>query len=184
MDYKMLLTRNQIIDKVFDTAREIATYLKDNNITEITVMPIMNGSIFYAVDLMRELSNALVENSITCKIQMETIRIKSYENNSNENTKLTCKDIDLLNVKDINILIVDDVYDTGKTFKWLVNELKSRGANIIISTVFVDKTCNHPVEYKPTFASYVLNENKFLVGYGMNDNGYYRELPELGYIEV
>ena len=100
MDYKMLLNRIQIIEKVFDTAREIATYLKDNNITEITVMPIMNGSIFYAVDLMRELSNALVENSITCKIQMETIRIKSYENNSNENTKLTCKDIDLLNVKE------------------------------------------------------------------------------------
>lgn len=184
MDYKMLLNRSQIIDKVFDTAREIANYLKDNNITEITVMPIMNGSIFYAVDLMRELSNALVENSINCKIQMETIRIKSYENNSNENTKLHCKDIDLLNVKDKNILIVDDVYDTGKTFKWLVNELKSRGANIIISTVFVDKTCNHDVEYKPTFVSYTLNENKFLVGYGMDDNGYYRELPELGYIEV
>lgn len=183
MGYKVLLTEDEILEKVRCTAKSIATYLKDNDVEELILMPIMNGSIFYTVDLMRALTKQLTNIGCPCKLQIESIRIKSYENNSNAGTELTCKDIDLIDVRGKIILIVDDVYDTGNTFKWLVKELKSRGVKTILSTVFVDKTCNHDSQYTPNFIAHVLTENKFLVGYGMDDCGYYREWTHLGYVE-
>ena len=182
MMYKTLLTEEEIKYHVYKTAEKIVFDLKNNHINELTIMPIMNGSIFYAIDLMRQMTKIIDKYNISCKLQIETIRIKSYENNTNIGTTLTCKDIDLIDVTNKNILIVDDVFDTGNTFKWLVHELENRGANLILSTVFIDKTCNHDKQYIPDYISYVLTENKYLVGYGMDDNGYYREWTDLCYI--
>ena len=182
MQYKILLTKEEIKEKVNKTAEEIVKYLKENEIRELTIMPIMNGSIFYAIDLMRQISRKIIETKTICNLQIETLRIKSYENNSNVNTKLICNDIDSINITDKNILIVDDVFDTGNTFKWLIDKLIDKNANIILCAVFIDKTCNHKPQYTPDFVSYTLNENKFLVGYGMDDNGYCREWEDLWYI--
>ena len=182
MNYEILLTKHEIKKLVVKTAEEIVTYIQFHNIAELTLMPIMNGSIFYAIDLMRQMTEEMNDRNISCNLQIETLRIKSYENNSNVGTTLTCDNINSMNIEGRNILIVDDVFDTGNTLKWLVNELTSEGANMILTAVFVDKTCNHTPQHIPNFVSYTLNENKFLVGYGMDDNGLYREWTDLCYI--
>ena len=182
MNYKILLTKHEIKKLVVKTAEEIVTHIQSYNISELTLMPIMNGSMFYAIDLMRQMTEEMNDRDISCNLQIETLRIKSYENNSNVGTTLTCDGINSMNIEGRNILIVDDVFDTGNTLKWLVNELTTRGANMILTAVFVDKTCNHTPQHIPDFVSYTLDKNLFLVGYGMDDNGLHREWTNLCYI--
>ena len=181
--YQILLKNQDIEQLVNSNAKNICDYIIKNSITEIMIVPLMNGAMFYATDLVRQLHAELLTNEITnCGLQIHSIHTSSYKNNSNEGTELICNDIDMIEVQDKIVLLLDDVFDSGNTLKWVMNKLQEKGAKTILTSVFMNKLCNHNNSYQPNFSAYELNENKFLVGYGMDDNGFNRELFGLYYI--
>ena len=181
-NYEVLKDKQEIPEIINKVATKISSYIQSNNIEEITLIPILNGALFYTVDLVRNLKELFITNKINCKIQIESVRISSYINNSNEGTELICKDLELINAENKTVLIIDDVYDSGNTFYWLITQLSKLKAKTILSTVFVNKLCNHSNVYQPNFVGIELSENKYLVGYGMDNDGYDRELDTLSYI--
>jgi hypoxanthine phosphoribosyltransferase len=78
-----------------------------------------------------------------------------------------------------NLLLVDDILDTGRTLRLLVRELTSRGAGEVRTCVFLDKPARRAVEFEADFRCFEI-EDLFVVGYGLDFAGHYRNLPYVG----
>ena len=81
-----------------------------------------------------------------------------------------------------NVLLVDDVFDSGRTTSLLVKELEGRGAKSVKSCVFLDKPARHVVEYRPDYVGYEIPD-AFVIGYGLDYDERYRQLPYVGIIK-
>lgn len=159
---------NQIIEKL---ASQIDNYCKENNVEDLLVISILNGALFFTSDLLKQMEQ---------DVELQTIRIKSYISNSNENTELVCTGLDDINIIGKTILILDDVYDTGHTIDWLKNQLGNRGAIKVLTCALIDKIPGHPEkESNLDFVGHIMTEKKFLVGYGMDDNEHWRTMKDI-----
>ena len=134
----------------------------------LTMIPIMNGGLFMAVDLIRKLKvscqiESLKVNSYFGKEQMEESKIFGAEFMA----RLDCRDV----------LIVDEIYDSGKTIDLVTMELKTNPKiNSVRSAVLLNKNKKRETVYHPNYIG-VDVANEFLVGYGLDYNGMYRDLP-------
>ena len=171
MNYEPYLSKEDISKIVESVAKQVDDYCNEYNITDLIVLGVMNGALFFTSDLLRKMYT---------DVELHSVYIKSYENNSNENTNLTCHGLEYVPIKDRIILIVDDVYDSGQTLDWLRSTLQNLGAKQVLSCALIDKIPGHP--NKPshlTFVGHKMTTKKFLVGYGMDDNGYRRGLNQI-----
>ncbi len=83
-------------------------------------------------------------------------------------------------VKDRNVLIVEDIVDTGRTLEFLVNTMTKRGAKSVKTCTMLDKPSRRVVDIKADFVGFTI-DNVYVVGYGMDIAQKYRELPFIGY---
>lgn len=169
--YELYLSKDQIEDIVADMASEVDAYCTHNKITDLLVLGVMNGALFFVSDLLKQ---------VHTDVELHTIRTKSYYNNSNENSTLTCLGLEYVPLKDRTILIVDDVYDSGQTLDWLRETLLQLGAKQVLSCVLINKVPGHPNKVANLdFVGHIMTKKEFLVGYGMDDNGYCRNLTDI-----
>ena len=78
-----------------------------------------------------------------------------------------------------NVLIIEDIVDTGLTLDYLMGNLQSRGAASIEICCLLDKPCNRKVDIHPKYVGFTV-ENEFVIGYGLDYNELYRNLPYIG----
>ncbi len=169
MNIKTLYTADEIKTAVQNIALRIEEHFGKDE--PVIALCLLNGAIWYAADLLR----CLPDN-----FELQTIRISSYEGTESSG-KLKWHSA-LPECKGKQVLIIDDVLDTGLTMKAVHDTLQENGAAKIASTVAINKIGRRSVPYEADFIALEC-EDYFLVGYGLDFNGKYRNLPFIGYIK-
>jgi len=147
--------------------KKIAKKINDSKIDNFIFLPILNGSVPFL--------RLLVQN-IEKKYKIHYIKYKTYQNNYIKQTQK----IDLSqfpNVKNKNIIILDDILETGETLGTVKKELKKLGAKTIQTCVLLKRKykTNGDVDY----CGKIIEDNSFLVGFGLDYNNRYRNINKI-----
>ncbi len=160
----ILYTEEQIYKRVKELACEINSYYSGKPIIAVFVL---KGSAFFASDLIRWLN---------MDVTMEFMSVSSYGIESVSSGKLTIKrDIDS-DVTDKNVLLIEDIIDTGITLSTLKNLFVQRGANDIKVVTMLSKPSRRIVKFEADFTGFEVPD-EFVVGYGLDYADKYRNLP-------
>lgn len=149
--------------------KEVAHQLEEEYRGEpLTIVMVMQGSLCLTADLIRALH-------IPCSVDF--IRASSYGKNGTTPGDLYITGIEQLDLADKNVLVVDDILDTGKTMGTIVAQLKQLGPKSLKSLVLLLKNVPRlPIRYQPDFTLFRI-ENRFVIGYGLDYKELYRNLP-------
>ncbi len=171
---KVLYTNEEINKRVKELAQEINEYYKDFDHDNVLFVPIMDGSLVFASNLLLELDFML---------HVRTTKITSYTNNlkSNNDPKLLIHvPMDL--VKGRDILVVEDLIDTGLTLSMFIDYLKEMGAASVKVCVLFDKNVkNRKKEVKVDFLGFKIPD-EWVAGYGIDSQGYFRNIKDFGVV--
>jgi hypoxanthine phosphoribosyltransferase len=163
---KLLFTRDTIQGQIKRIANRISyDYLSD----KVVLLGILKGCHPFLSDLAKAIS-------IPCEI--EYIMASSYGNNRVAGElHITAKTYDTLHGK--NVIIVDDIIDTGKTLHEVTKRVEQQGANTIATCVLLDKQRYREVHtLQPTYSCFTI-ENGFVYGYGLDLDGFKRNLQDI-----
>jgi hypoxanthine phosphoribosyltransferase len=161
-----VLSRAEIARSVKSLSDQIS---RDYDNKDLCVIGILKGAFIFLADLVRELS---------IPIQIDFVRIASYgsETVSSANIQMT-KDIEI-EIKGRHVLVVEDIVDSGITIAWLLKHLEQFNPESVRVCVFIDKTERREVQVPVHYVGHEVGGG-FLVGYGLDFDEKYRELPEV-----
>ena len=170
-DLKVLFTETQIQNAISELAINLNDIYKED---EIYLICVLKGSVLFMTDLSKKL---------TMPLRMEFIRLSSYGSAFNSSGKVNAVDISLPDLNNKNVLIIEDIIDTGHTAKFLIDfiNLNFKTKSLKFCSL-LDKKVKREVNIDADYFCFEV-DNKFLVGYGLDYDGYYRNLPYIGYIE-
>jgi len=162
---KVLISQEKIENKVSELANEINSKYKGK---ELVVIGILKGAFIVVSDLAKQLD---------LDVTFDFMSIKSYYGSESTGQVKIVKDLEY-DITDKNVLIVEDIYDTGLTLSNLKKLLESRNPKSIeVFSMFVKKeVAQDPIEIN--YSGFEIGP-EFVVGYGLDYNGKYRELPYL-----
>ena len=170
-DIKVLISENQLQTRIKQIADKLNEFYKEE---EICVICVLKGAVMFATDLVKNLN---------MPVTMEFIRLSSYGAGTQSSGKVNAVDIKLPDLNDKNVLIVEDIVDTGLTAKFLLDFIACNFHTK--STKFVsllDKKITRKTDIKPDYYCFDIDD-KFVVGYGLDYNGYFRNLKYIGYAD-
>ncbi|MGL4366803.1 MAG: hypoxanthine phosphoribosyltransferase [Brevinemataceae bacterium] len=166
---KVLFSQEQIMHRIEEIAEDINKYIGND---EVVVIANLKGAIIFYADLLRKLSST--------KIRMDFIETQSYiDNKSSGRVKIT-RDLSE-NIEGKKIVIIEDILDTGLTFEHILNHIKyfHQPSDIKIC-VLLNKTANRQADLTADWVGFDIPDH-YVVGYGLDDNQYLRNLPYIGY---
>lgn len=168
---KVLLTEEQLREGVHRMAGQIRQRYQGR---PLTIIGVMIGSLVVVADLIRLLDIPL---------RVEFVQTRSYRKNSTRPGPLAIN-LDLLStdVRDRDVLLVDDIFDTGHTLWELVPEIDALGPASVHTAVLLRKQGRDEVPMKPDFVCFDIPD-AFVVGYGLDYNDLYRNLPYVAVLE-
>ncbi len=170
-DLKILFSENEIQNKIKELADEMNKFY---NGEEVIAICVLKGAVMFATDLVKHLNMPL---------KMEFIRLSSYGTGFNTSGKVNAVDISLPDLNGKNVLIIEDIVDTGLTAKFLMDFMNTNFHTK--STKFcslLDKKITRKTEIEPDYYGFEIDD-KFVVGYGLDYEGYMRNLRFIGYKE-
>ena len=163
---EMLFDRPAIDRRVRELALEISC---DYAGGELLVIGILKGAFVFMADLVRSLT-------IPCRIDF--MRAASYGDAQESSGRITIIKDTELSVKNCDVLVVDDIVDTGLTLDYIAQELKSRGARSLKVCAFLDKRKRRKVPFEADYVGFTIDDG-FAIGYGLDYAEKYRFLPEV-----
>jgi hypoxanthine phosphoribosyltransferase len=160
---KILVTEEQIISKVKELAAEIDKRYVGK---DVLLVGVLKGAVMFMADLSRE---------IQIPVQMDWMAVSSYGSGTQSSGVVRIlKDLDA-DVLGRNVLIVEDIIDSGLTLSWLASNLKARGAATVEIVAFLRKPDAAKVEVEVALVGFDI-PNEFVVGYGLDYAERYRTL--------
>lgn len=161
---QILIPRQTIHERVKALAAQLSA---DYPGTELVLMPLLTGSIIFLADLVRHLP---------IRMKIDVLAVSSYRGTAHQGTRVLYPTS--FDVAGKHILVIDDILDSGKTLKTVTELLREQSAASVKSCVLLKKKLP---QAPATEADYVGFEipNEFVVGYGLDYNGYYRNLPDI-----
>ena len=163
---EILFSRDAIQKRVRELAGQIS---KDYEGRELIMIGVLKGAFIFMADLIREIS-------IPCRIDFT--RLASYGAGSDSSGKVVMtKDIET-SIKGRDILIVEDILDTGLTLQYLVEWLKERNPQSLKICVLLDKRKRRKVSFEADYVGFTIDDG-FVVGYGLDFNEKYRFSPDI-----
>ena len=169
---KPIFTEDMIQAKIKEIAQKLNLEYGEN---EVYIVCVLKGGVMFATDLVKYL---------TMPVRMEFIRLSSYGSSFTSSGKVNAVDITLPDLNDKNVLIIEDIIDTGHTAMFLTNFINSNFK--VKSYKFIsllDKRCKREVNINPDIFGFEIDD-KFLIGYGLDYDGLFRNLTYVGYIET
>ena len=167
---KILFTKEEIAEKVKSLAKRIQSAYEGKN---PLILCILKGSLVFTADLIRELD-------FPC--QIDFMQVSSYGNGSETTGKLKIKKDTDSDICGRDVIIVEDILDTGVTLSNLIPALYDRGANSVEICVLLNKPERRTVEVKAAYIGFDI-ENEFVIGYGLDYDEKYRNLPYIGVLK-
>lgn len=168
---KVLIAEETIQKRINELAIEIS---KDYKNEEIVLICILKGSTYFAIDL----SKKLINNDVI----LDFMKVSSYGNNLETTGKINFSLDTSIDIKNKNVIIVEDIIDTGLTLNYLYNYLKNKDPKTLKICALLDKKGRRKENINIDYTGFKI-ENKFVVGYGLDFDEKYRNLSYIGYIE-
>ncbi len=171
-DLKVLITENEIQNKIKELSSELNEFY---NGEDLYVICVLKGSVMFTADLVKHLKMPL---------NMNFIRLSSYGSGFTSTGKVNAVDISLPDLNGKNVLIIEDIIDTGLTAKFLIDfmHLNFKTKSLKFCSL-LDKKETRKTDIQPDYYCFEIG-NQFVVGYGLDYDGFYRNLPYIGYIET
>ena len=166
---KILIDEQTINQRLDELAEEI---MKDYPKKDIVFLCILKGSVVFTVELAKRIKN---------NIQFEFIEVSSYENNQSTGKIKLNKDISQ-SIQGKDVIIIEDIVDSGRTITFLKEYILQKNPNSLKICSLLDKTSKRIFEIKADYIGFTI-EDKFVVGYGLDDEQNLRNLNYIGYIE-
>jgi len=151
-------------------AGEITAHYRDR---PLTIVGVLTGSIVLLADLIRQLDMPL---------RLALVQARSYRGRETTPSNLSINADMLLDVKNRDVLVVDDIFDTGRTLFELVSRLDELQVASLRSAVLLRKLGRQQVARAPDFVGFDIPD-EFVVGYGLDFDDMYRNLPYLAVLE-
>lgn len=160
----ILISKEEIEKKVAELGSRISKEYEGKN---LYVLSLLRGSFIFAADLVRHIT-------VPTKIGFMTTSSYGHSEVSTGSVKIINDIPD--NIEGFDVLIVDDIVDTGITMDFVVNHVKSLGASSVNCCVLLDKPERRKVDITPNYCCFQIPD-VFVVGYGLNYGDYYRNVP-------
>ena len=162
---ELLVTEEEIDQIVTRLGKEIDRDYADKN---LVIVCVLKGSVMFTIDLSKKLNTVC---------EMEFVRTYSYGNGTESNGEVQMKiDFDRPDMADCDVLIIEDIVDSGNTLKFLVDHIKSKGPRSVKTCAFLDKPSRRKVDIDPDYVGKEIPD-KFVFGYGLDLFEKYRDLP-------
>ena len=166
----ILVSEEEIDDIIEKTARQIDEDYKDKN---LLLLCILKGSVMFFGDLLKK---------ITVPAEIDFIRVSSYSGTESSGTVRMLLDVDHGKLKDCDVLVVEDIIDSGRTLTYLCEYLKFKGAKSVRTCTLLDKPDRRVTDFVPDYTG-VMIPDEFVVGYGLDYDEKYRTLPYIGILK-
>jgi hypoxanthine phosphoribosyltransferase len=163
------ISQEQIEKRVAELGAQID---KDFHGEEVVVIGVLNGAFIFVADLVR---------NIKADVHLDFIAVSSYEGKESTGELNMLKDIKT-DIRGRNVVVVEDIVDTGLTISELVRELNEREPKALKVASLLHKSVKTAVEVQIDYLGFEI-EDKFVVGYGLDFDGKYRQLPYIGIYE-
>lgn len=160
--HKVLFSEDRIKERVSDLAKEISGYYAGK---EILLVSVLKGGVIFLSDLIRQLE---------VKAGLDFIAISNYAHQKSGIVRFI-KDLDT-DIQGKNVLIVEDIIDTGLSLNYLINNLKTRQPASIEVCTLLDRPRRRFIDLDIKFTGFEISD-VFIIGYGLDHNSYYRQLP-------
>ncbi|HSX11249.1 MAG TPA: hypoxanthine phosphoribosyltransferase [Chlamydiales bacterium] len=167
-----LIDKQEIAHKVREAAVQIRG---DYAGKDLVIVMVLKGALCLVADLIRELDMPL---------DIETVQCSSYGARGTQRGELKVIGTDRLHIRDKDVLIVDDIFDTGHTMTTLLDRLKELGPRSLKTCVLLNKTNVQKIsDYRPDYVLFDI-DNLFVVGYGLDFKERYRGLSGVYVLEA
>ena len=167
---RVLYDEETLTKRIKEMAEELYKIYGDE---EVTFVCTLKGAVFFACDLMKNYKG---------DARMEFLRVSSYEGESSTgkiNLKLPL-DAEKINGK--HVVIVEDIVDTGYTLEFIRDYVNNMQPLDLVECTLLDKKARRVVDINPTYSGFVIDD-LFVIGYGLDYDQKYRNLPYIGVVE-
>ena len=164
---RMLFDEPAIHRRLDEIAAQIS---KDYRDRELTVIAVLNGSLIFIADLLRR---------IPLPLKLDCLSVASYHGKAQTSQEVIFKQVGLPDVADRNILLLDDILDSGHTLAAIREKLKTANPRSIRICVLLSKKKERSRQVDADYVGFEI-EDEFVVGYGLDFMEQYRNLPYIG----
>jgi hypoxanthine phosphoribosyltransferase len=169
---EILIPADRIQRRVEEMARQIEHDMRERR--PLTIVGVLTGSLIFLADLVRRLDLPL---------RIGLIQASSYRGAVTSPGALHVSPELLPDVRDHHVLLLDDILDTGQTLSHLVNQIRTLGAASVRSAVLLRKQGRQQIHIEPDYCGFDIPD-RFVVGYGLDYNDQYRNLPHVAVLPV
>ena len=167
---RVLYSEEEINRRMDELAKQLTAEYKEQRPLIISVM---TGAVLFTVDMIKRMD---------IMAKLDFIDVSSYYGGTSSTGEVKLVQDLKSDIRGRSILIMEDIVDTGHTLKFLIDLLKERGAKSVKVCTLLDKPEGRQVEVKADYVGFNV-PNEFLVGYGLDYKGYYRNLPYVGILK-
>ena len=164
---QVLISAEQVQRRVVELAAQIAGDYRDK---PITIVGVLTGCIMFLADLVRHLD---------LRLRIDLIQASSYRGAATTPGQLRIAPELVPDVRGRDVLLLDDILDTGQTLGYLVKHMETLGARSVRVAVLLRKRGRQQVHLEPDYCGFDIPDT-FVVGYGLDYNDEYRHLPFVG----
>ena len=173
-DVEKILISEEELDKIVsglaaDISRDYAGSDK-----KLVLLCILKGSIVFMGDLMKKL---------TVPVEIDCMRVSSYGSSTTSSGNINIM-LDLVrpDINECDILIIEDIIDSGRTLSYLTGYLEHKGAKSVRTCTLLDKPSRRTVDFTPDYRGVIIPD-EFVIGYGLDYAEKYRALPYIGILK-
>ncbi len=165
------LTEEELDARIREMAAQISA---DYGEEPITLICILKGSIFFTCDLAKRITNPL---------EIDFMKVSSYGSGTSSSGRVKIElDLDE-SIEGKNVLVVEDIIDSGRTLSYLLELLKHRNPKSIKLCTLLDKPERRVMDVSVDYVGFEIPD-EFVVGYGLDYDQRYRDLPYIGFVEI
>ncbi len=166
---EVLISQDEITQRCKELGEEISRDYKD---TVPIIVGLLKGSVPFMAELIKY---------ITIDVELEFMAVSSYSGTESMGDVRILKDLDR-SIKDRDVLVVEDIVDTGNTLLKVKDLLYSKGASSVEVVSLLDKPSRRTVEIEAKYVGFTI-PNEFVIGFGLDFNQKYRNLPFVGILK-
>lgn len=160
----ILLSSEQIAERIQELGKEIT---KDYEGKNLYVLSLLRGSFVFTADIVR---------AIDTKVKVGFMTTSSYGHSETSSGEVKVVNDIPDNIEGFDVLICDDIVDTGYTMEFIIEHVKKLGAASVKTCVLLDKPSRRKVDVTPDYSCFEIDD-VFVVGYGLDYGNYYRNVP-------
>ena len=170
---KVMITEEEIDRLVTDIAAKIDHDYKNSD-GKLLLLCILKGSVVFMGDLMKK---------ITIPVEIDFMKVSSYGSSTESTGRIKIiLDLHRTDLSELDIIVVEDIIDSGKTLSYLTEYLRLGGARSVKTCTLLDKPSRREVDFVPDYCGMEIPD-EFVVGYGLAYAEQYRALPYVGILK-